>query len=733
MIAIRQILLFLVPFTLLGTQGLYAQNDPHLAYLYPAGLMQGATREVVIGGQHLQNVDDVHIEGTGIQVEILGWYRPMTRGVFNNLRMRLNETEEMLRERGEHPTADDIAEAAGVTADQLREMEIFREREADPRRQPNEQLEEELTIRLTVSRTATPGKREFRLLTETAMSNPFWLHVGTLYEHDETEPNHDNPEKIEAPLPILVNGQIMPGDEDRFSFYASKGTRLVINAGARDVIPYLADAVPGWFQAILLLSDSNGKTVAHADSFYFSQDPAILYEVPQDDWYTVSIRDSLYRGREDFVYRMTIGELPILTSVFPLGFQAGAETTVQFDGWNLDVTSVDLKTPLRRFNPTYWVSLPQQVGPPLRFPLQVGTLAESVEQEPNDDFSTRSIVTRRETINGRIDHPGDHDVFRLETAGRLIIEVEARRHGSPLDSMLTLVDEHGVVVDSNDDYVDKSLSLLTHHADSHLEAAVSKTKPLYLILTDAQGKGGADFVYRLHIRSPEPDFELRVVPATIIASAGATVPITAFALRRDGFRGAIQVALDDPPDGFELHGGSIPADAESMQMTLRIPDTHLGGRIPLSMSGTGHTPRGGSTMKRPALPAENMMQAFIWYHLVPVDEWNIIVNERRTARQPPLELAESKDPIAIVGGHERFIPARLTASNVSASELRVELLSPPPGISAEIVTDGGGHSALKIVAESGTAPESWQGNLLMRLSQEKVREPTPTDLNPAPQ
>ena len=32
---------------------------------------------------------------------------------------------------------------------------------------------------------------------------------------------------------------------------------------------------------------------------------------------------AIYRGREDFVYRITIGELPFVTSIFPLGGRAG--------------------------------------------------------------------------------------------------------------------------------------------------------------------------------------------------------------------------------------------------------------------------------------------------------------------------------------------------------------------------------------------------------------------------
>ncbi len=128
-----------------------------------------------------------------------------------------------------------------------------------PKRQPNDQLEEQVTLKLTVDADAEPGKRELRLLTDTAMSNPIWFHVGRWPEIREIEPNDVQPDDTVGALPVVINGQIMPGDIDRFTFRARKGAKLVIEVGARDVIPYLADAVPGWFQAVMRLTDSSGE------------------------------------------------------------------------------------------------------------------------------------------------------------------------------------------------------------------------------------------------------------------------------------------------------------------------------------------------------------------------------------------------------------------------------------------------------------------------------------------
>ena len=123
-------------------------------------------------------------------------------------------------------------------------------------------------------------------------------------------------------------------------FDARKGQDLVLSVSARDVMPYLADAVPGWFQATIALTDADGREVAYDDDYRFQPDPVLHYRIPADGEYTVEIKDALYRGREDFVYRLSIGELPFVTSVFPLGGPARAKTAVQVSGWNLPTGTV---------------------------------------------------------------------------------------------------------------------------------------------------------------------------------------------------------------------------------------------------------------------------------------------------------------------------------------------------------------------------------------------------------
>lgn len=712
-----------------------AGQEPHLAYAYPAGFQRGTTCEIVIGGQYLKTADEVFVAGEGVQAEVVGWYRPLTPGQYNDLRTKLRDTEEELTAQGRQlPSDEELAKIAGITEDELREMEIYRQREQDPRRQPNDQLIEQKRLRVTVDKEAALGKRELRLLTDDAISNPLWVHIGTWPELRESEPNDIPPRSWEpenqiANLPVVINGQIMPGDVDCFSFEARQGMKLVIQVAAREVIPYLADAVPGWFQAVLRVTDQFGKEIRYADSFQYRQDPVAFFEVPQDGTYAIEVRDSLHRGREDFVYRITIGELPFVTSVFPLGARVDSELELQLSGWNLTQTMCSLQTMSRRqYRPLQQFAVAQGDAM-LHIPLRIDKFPEIREQEPNDRIEQAQPIKIPVIINGRIDSPGDHDVFLIEGGGRVIAEVNARRLGSPLDSMIYLTDEQGNEIAFNDDFVDATQAMQTHHADSQLIARVPAQKT-YLHITDAQQNGGPEFAYRLSLNAPQPDYELRVTPSSIMARAGQTVPITVFAMRHEGFREDIQVALVDPPAGFDLAGGVIPGSADQASMTLTMPRQTSTEPIILEMEGSAKQRSSGRAMVRPAIPAENMMQAFIWNTLVPVENWNVVVSKKQAAKLP-FKVLMPAPRITLPSAGSFVLPVAPIAKDVRGDQLSLQVIEPSQGISAAIITNPMGAYAIELTVDEEQVERGLRGNLLMTLTREVMPEATSPDSNEA--
>jgi hypothetical protein len=170
--------------------------------------------------------------------------------------------------------------------------------------------------------------------------------------------------------------------------------------------------------------------------------------------YELEIRDSIYRGREDFVYRIAVGEQPFITRMFPLGGTAGIKTVAEISGWNLAKSRLPLDTRpggecIRKtvYNNGKWISNPVAY--------EVDTLPECNETETNDTIKDAQKIYLPRIINGRIDRPGDVDVFRFKgLAGDIVVaEVYARRLNSPLDSLLRLTDASGTVLEWNDDYV----------------------------------------------------------------------------------------------------------------------------------------------------------------------------------------------------------------------------------------------------------------------------------------
>ena len=61
-----------------------------------------------------------------------------------------------------------------------------------------------------------------------------------------------------------MNRQLQPGGVDRYRFTVRQGQPLTARVSARELLPYLADAVPGWMQATLTLGVP-AATLEHLD------------------------------------------------------------------------------------------------------------------------------------------------------------------------------------------------------------------------------------------------------------------------------------------------------------------------------------------------------------------------------------------------------------------------------------------------------------------------------------
>jgi hypothetical protein len=739
-----------------GTAARAQSPQPHIGYVYPAGGQRGTTFEVVVGGQFLRGVDDVRFSGPGVQATVVQYFRPLNNidkeereALQRKMRELFTRRLAELEDAG-HPLPPIARELTGGRKGPLRPGPGAKDAEEPPapegklpehpmlrnldtkslkelihirdellglkKRQRNAQIAESVVLKVTIDANAAPGEREIRLRGPQGMTNPMLFEVGTFREASEQEPNEPQalpglPPDKPLELPVLVNGQVEPGDVDRFRFRARKGEKLVIETSARHLIPYLADAVPGWFQATITLYDAGGKELAFVDDYRFDPDPVLLYEVPADGEYELEIRDSVFRGREDFVYRVAIGEQPFITDAFPLGGRSGSRTVASIEGWNLPNRQLPLGTPPggERFRATA-LRRKDQVSNPVSY--AVDMFPESTETEPNDAADTAQAVMPPRMINGHIGQPGDVDVYRFDgRAGQEIVaEICARRLQSPMDSLLRLLDASGNVLEWNDDHVDNECGLLTHHADSYLRARLPRDGTYCVQVSDTQHQGGPSCAYRLRLGPPRPDFALRLTPSTINLRPSGSAPVCVHVSRRDGFDGEIEVDLKDGDSGFSIDGGRIPAGCERIQMTLTAPGRAIDGPVSLQLEGRARI--GTQTVHHPVVPAEDMMQAFAYRHLVPSQELVVCSIGPRRGGPSVARIGDQTLRLPVGGTAEiRFRVPRSPALQAAQLELR----EPPKGISIEKVTAGDDGLSLLLKADAEAAKPGLKDNLIIEV------------------
>lgn len=241
----------------------------------------------------------------------------------------------------------------------------------------------------------------------------------------EMEPN-DSPRTGQVvKLPAVINGVIgRAGDGDYFRFPVKAGQEIGVRAetiGKSGLDPILQ-----WI-------DADGRVVAE------SKNGLLGHICSKAGVVALGFRDREYRGNAGMKYRLSIGELPIVTGVFPLGVQLGSETEVQLEGVNLGSTrAVRMK-----------VAANAAAGSRLAVPVAkgvLGTPSVRIDEFPQTRFATDgTLVPVPGTANGRIEQLGMAQTwrFRARKGQRLLLEVHARRAGSPLDSVMEILDPQG--------------------------------------------------------------------------------------------------------------------------------------------------------------------------------------------------------------------------------------------------------------------------------------------------
>jgi hypothetical protein len=159
--------------------------------------------------------------------------------------------------------------------------------------------------------------------------------------------------------------------------------------------------------------------------------------------YYIRISDYVQSGSGRNFYRIKVGNFPIVSRAYPLGVQAGQSEEAHLYGWNLkpDVFRVEGRPSagyedLLRLRPNHaFNEVKLAVGPEPEI--------ESAHDNRSDDKAQPISVPV--TVNGRLEKPGDFAFYKFSAkkGQKLMVDVNARRLGSDLDSFLEILDAQG--------------------------------------------------------------------------------------------------------------------------------------------------------------------------------------------------------------------------------------------------------------------------------------------------
>jgi WD40 repeat protein len=297
-----------------------------------------------------------------------------------------------------------------------------------------------------------PGLVTLRLQTPLGMTGSKSFHVSPFAEVGEQEPNNLPPQATPISFPATLTGTINArGDRDLWSFEGVEGQQLVFQL----VGPHLGSALQG---RLLLRDTADGRALATEVRRTGRSDVVLGVRLPRAGRYLLEVTDRDNTGGGNHFYLVQAGDFPLVTGVFPLAVRAGAATepragevwTFAWQGFHLGETD---PVPIPSVPQVTNVAVGRGDRVALNRPrIETSAHVEFVERESNDSLTNAQELPIPAGVSGHIaprdGEPTDVDSFRF-TARRevpLTLEVFARRLGSPLDSVIEILDASGAAL-----------------------------------------------------------------------------------------------------------------------------------------------------------------------------------------------------------------------------------------------------------------------------------------------
>jgi hypothetical protein len=445
--------------------------------------------------------------------------------------------------------------------------------------------EGEVKADVTIAANVPPDLYAWRIAAPRGVSAVRRFGVSAGNEINETEPNDEVEKAQTVAAGTTVNGRLDKYDDmDCFKVTGAAGGRVVAVCRSRTLG---AAAEPA-----LALVDAKGRLIATPrQSDFIDGDPVLDATLPEAGTYVVQVWNLVRGDDRSRVYRLTFSSAPVARYAYPAGAQRGKPASITLGvrdpggklGGRLPGTPFT-EMALKVAVPADHAAGEFGVRPPGGDPIviAVGDLPEVLEAEPNDEPAKANEVPIGSVVNGRLGARGDFDHFRFPARkGRtVVLEIASAKLGYPGDLTVAVLDAKGTQLAANDDAsatdIDPRLTF-TPPEDGTFIARVGEAVP--------ERVTGPEYVYRLTIREPRPDFALTAANPIVSVGAGSTAAITIQAVRIDGHGDPIALTLSGLPGEYKAAPATIGAGGASGVISFPVPENAAGRNFPVQIVG----------------------------------------------------------------------------------------------------------------------------------------------------
>ncbi len=420
-----------------------------------------------------------------------------------------------------------------------------------------------LRVQLQVPANAPLGYHTLRLATTKGMSNFRLFCVDDLPPVTSAGTNRDFTKAQPLPLPCVVTGTLTVEQGDYYKITVQAGQRLSFDVLGRRLGSVIDPQIS-------IYHSQTKRELAHEnDSPGCQNDPRLSYTFKDAGDYIIEVKDTLFRGGADYVYRLRVGDFPLATTALPLAAKRGSKVDVHFSGPQVaGVASVAVAVPTDPRVNVLWVA-PKGPSGLHGWPvaLTVSDFDEVLEREPNDEPAKAQRLTVPVGVTGRFlsAKPGaaaspdvDYYIFGAKKGQKLLIEAQTLEHYSPSLVYMLLKNAKGAEIGKTNPQAVPPL-------DQRIEFTAAEDGDYTLEVQHLNYLVGPNEVYRVTVTPSEPSFDVTLgidrydVPAggtlalpLIVNRRGFTGPIEVRTVGGKGLSGQVTVAANKPPQPNQI-------------------------------------------------------------------------------------------------------------------------------------------------------------------------------------